>query len=233
MVPRPSPPAAIAASHWRLLETGGRGHTVCCVCCAVCSVLCAVKSVLHPASWRPLPGRTDAWWAAPSCGGRRGRAGWCAVRMHALRASANSLFIFQTCRMHGSQCVDGSDNRLGKFLFQIIEATRGGMPARDGNRRGVERRIYCRSLVLPSVERFAAFKTSSKSRVRPDGPARRVKLRSASGMHKYWLTSCFAAAVLPHPFVAVLLHPPAAVLRGVNGLSPRGAQTARRTMKAH
>ena len=31
-------------------------------------------------------------------------------------------------------CVDGSDNRLGKFLFQIIEATRGGMPARDGNR---------------------------------------------------------------------------------------------------
>ena len=23
---------------------------------------------------------------------------------------------------------------LGKFLFQIIEATRGGMPARDGNR---------------------------------------------------------------------------------------------------
>eukprot|EP01047_Picozoa_sp_COSAG01_P062112 COSAG01_NODE_7851_length_3026_cov_2.154424_1_plen_57_part_10 len=32
------------------------------------------------------------------------------------------------------QCVDGSDNRLGKFLFQIIEATRGGMPARDGNR---------------------------------------------------------------------------------------------------
>ena len=30
--------------------------------------------------------------------------------------------------------VDGSDNRLGKFLFQIIEATRGGMPARDGNR---------------------------------------------------------------------------------------------------
>ena len=32
------------------------------------------------------------------------------------------------------RCVDGSDNRLGKFLFQIIEATRGGMPARDGNR---------------------------------------------------------------------------------------------------
>eukprot|EP01047_Picozoa_sp_COSAG01_P010924 COSAG01_NODE_472_length_16538_cov_126.145690_12_plen_118_part_00 len=31
-------------------------------------------------------------------------------------------------------CVDGSDNRLGKFLFQIIEATRGGMPTRDGNR---------------------------------------------------------------------------------------------------
>ena len=31
-------------------------------------------------------------------------------------------------------CVDGSDNRLGKFLFQIIEATRGGMPSRDGNR---------------------------------------------------------------------------------------------------
>ena len=30
-------------------------------------------------------------------------------------------------------CVDGSDNRLGKFLFQIIEATRGGMPTRDGN----------------------------------------------------------------------------------------------------
>eukprot|EP01047_Picozoa_sp_COSAG01_P020124 COSAG01_NODE_1138_length_11546_cov_11.035206_4_plen_188_part_00 len=31
---------------------------------------------------------------------------------------------------------DGSDNRLhvGKFLFQIIEATRGGMPARGGNR---------------------------------------------------------------------------------------------------
>jgi hypothetical protein len=28
----------------------------------------------------------------------------------------------------------GSDNRLGKFLFQIIEATRGGVPARDGNR---------------------------------------------------------------------------------------------------
>ena len=35
-------------------------------------------------------------------------------------------------QLHG--CVDGSDNRLGKFLFQIIEATRGGMPARDGNR---------------------------------------------------------------------------------------------------
>eukprot|EP01047_Picozoa_sp_COSAG01_P104679 COSAG01_NODE_33971_length_555_cov_2.747807_1_plen_75_part_01 len=36
-------------------------------------------------------------------------------------------------------CVDGStavtsDNRLGKFLFQIIEATRGGMPTHDGNR---------------------------------------------------------------------------------------------------
>jgi hypothetical protein len=200
------------------------------VCCQECSAPCLLA--------RPLPGRTDAWWAAPSCGGAvvavvRGGARCACIIMHALRASANSLFIFQTCRMHGSQCVDGSDNRLGKFLFQIIEATRGGMPARDGNRRGVERRIYCRSLVLPSVERFAAFKTSSKSRVRPDGPARRVKLRSASGMHKYWLTSCFAAAVLPHPFVAVLLHPPAAVLRGVNGLSPRGAQTARRTMKAH
>ena len=42
-------------------------------------------------------------------------------------------------RYHGTAVVllvrvDGSDNRLGKFLFQIIEATRGGMPARDGNR---------------------------------------------------------------------------------------------------
>ena len=37
-------------------------------------------------------------------------------------------------RLPSKKCVDGSDNRLGKFLFQIIEATRGGMPARDGNR---------------------------------------------------------------------------------------------------
>ena len=34
----------------------------------------------------------------------------------------------------GTVLVDGSDNRQGKFLFQIIEATRGGMPTRDGNR---------------------------------------------------------------------------------------------------
>ena len=39
-----------------------------------------------------------------------------------------------TSRDRSIHCVDGSDNRLGKFLFQIIEATRGGMPARDGNR---------------------------------------------------------------------------------------------------
>eukprot|EP01049_Picozoa_sp_SAG25_P012306 SAG25_NODE_1642_length_2636_cov_1.243595_1_plen_113_part_10 len=39
--------------------------------------------------------------------------------------------IFSDGLPQSKECVDGSDNRLGKFLFQIIEATRGGMPARD------------------------------------------------------------------------------------------------------
>ena len=46
--------------------------------------------------------------------------------------SVKTGFMFHS--IHVCICVDGSDNRLGKFLFQIIEATRGGMPARDGNR---------------------------------------------------------------------------------------------------
>eukprot|EP01047_Picozoa_sp_COSAG01_P084954 COSAG01_NODE_18457_length_1074_cov_2.508718_3_plen_59_part_01 len=41
---------------------------------------------------------------------------------------------YSAVELYSNSCVDGSDNRLGKFLFQIIEATRGGMPARDGNR---------------------------------------------------------------------------------------------------
>ena len=31
-------------------------------------------------------------------------------------------------------CVDGSDDTIDQILFQMIEATRGGMPSRDGNR---------------------------------------------------------------------------------------------------
>ena len=55
------------------------------------------------------------------------------MEVHAHRPSRSSLDAHFSNPVLGLN-VDESDNRLGKFLFQIIEATRGGMPARDGNR---------------------------------------------------------------------------------------------------
>eukprot|EP01049_Picozoa_sp_SAG25_P006118 SAG25_NODE_444_length_7964_cov_123.610807_5_plen_78_part_00 len=53
---------------------------------------------------------------------------------HVVQVLSQILYTHQDgSRLPSKKCVDGSDNRLGKFLFQIIEATRGGMPARDGN----------------------------------------------------------------------------------------------------
>eukprot|EP01049_Picozoa_sp_SAG25_P000413 SAG25_NODE_15_length_24441_cov_175.207288_12_plen_117_part_00 len=51
---------------------------------------------------------------------------------HQQQASAGqpSCIVAIVCRWIRQE----SKETLGKFLFQIIEATRGGMPSRDGNR---------------------------------------------------------------------------------------------------